>query len=240
MQKKTQTAFTLIELLVVIAIIAILASLLLPALASAKEKSKRAACKSNMRQAILAMHMYGNDNRERVVPGRDNQNTPVWHAIRISSAGYTNLVVYSGNSNILDCPNIRFGGQPRLTLSYGYLIGYNYLGDAVLPTTGPFLWHSPNKLSESGTNVILADANHWGTDGFKIAPHGKTGPILEGRAAGITSFTRNKGGTTAKDIGAVGGNVGFLDGSVIWKTMLQMKTNRAYSGTAGLQYFGNW
>jgi prepilin-type N-terminal cleavage/methylation domain-containing protein/prepilin-type processing-associated H-X9-DG protein len=53
--------FTLVELLVVIAVIALLAALLLPALASAKAKTKRVACLSNMRQVSLAVSFYAGE-----------------------------------------------------------------------------------------------------------------------------------------------------------------------------------
>jgi len=97
--RSVERAFTLIELLVVVAIIAILAAMLLPALASARERGRAAACISNMKQFGIALTLYADDNKG-FFPHRD-----AWLFTRGRSITTGTLWKYLQNKDIYLCPS---------------------------------------------------------------------------------------------------------------------------------------
>jgi prepilin-type N-terminal cleavage/methylation domain-containing protein len=222
-------AFTLIELLVVIAIIAILAALLLPALVGAKESARRTSCKNSLRQFLLAVHMYGDDNDQVVPTGASNKGLDDDHLPVLSTATSNAIVQYSSSERMVSCPSYadyfinKQKERPFQEQEYGYIIGYNYHGghtNTPWPAiVGTNTWLSPQRLTDPPSLVLVSDMNDWSPGyGQSFAPHGKGGPILSG---GDYSNVDASGASSAA-IGAVGGNVGLLDGSVSWKSVAQM------------------
>lgn len=229
-------AFTLIELLVVIAVIALLMGLLIPVLGRAREKARRVACMGNVRQFIVGIQVYAGDYREYLPLGLSDARDPEDEHTPILSRTMRNVLVgIIGDERTLSCPWLRepfnqrggwyyiYEGQ-----NYGYVLGYNYLGGhrgTPWPRVGPANaeWVSPQRSYETPSKPIVTELNAWSTGELKtFAPHGPRGAILE---AGDSSNASVEG-APSQQIGAAGGHIGRLDGSVSWKHIRDMKIYR--------------
>ena len=126
--------FTLIELLVVIAIIAILASMLLPALARAKEKAKQTSCLNNLRQMGIATLVYADDNQDRLPP-------PLYDPDLFPGVGPYNSYLLYGWGGTVGRP-----AEPQLAVNLGVLYVGKYL-------SAPGIFYCPSLRHAKGLRV---------------------------------------------------------------------------------------
>ena len=125
---KNKDGFTLTELLISIAIITWMAALVLPVLSKAREVARRAVCSNNIKQLLIAINLYGEDNdgyfpvtltywanRGVYFTGGEVTHKPLINAL---------YPKYISNPNVFYCPSLRHRRADDC-LSYGET-GYYY------------------------------------------------------------------------------------------------------------------
>lgn len=166
--------FTLVELLVVITIIAILASMLLPVLKAAKEKSAEIACKGNLKQLGITTSFYITDNSSflpfayrpgAVRTGYEHEDIGAYFVLlapylNIQTANYFLLGAPAKGlfkPCVFGCPSIKYS-YPRL---YPVAVDYGPSTTAafgVCTSTSPQTdWGSLKKIKSPSAKVWLGD-----------------------------------------------------------------------------------
>ncbi len=237
-------AFTLIELLVVIAIIGILASLLLPVLARAKERARRAKCVSNLHEYGLACLMYANDNGDklpRMVSGFWPWDVSVETADLLTQNGVQRGILYCPSFSSQDTDALWGGANGYLGLGYrgtGYantfpggsqnhgVVATN-VNPSIIPTNG--MPGSLRVMVADATITAAGDRNELLRNTYSYVNI----PTGTGGVAGLTS--ENSPHVNGKV--AAGGNLLMCDVHVEWRRLNDMHIRSILSNNGAVPAF---
>jgi prepilin-type N-terminal cleavage/methylation domain-containing protein len=239
--------FTLIELLVTIAIIAVLAALLLPALASAKERGRRTGCLNNLRQFNIGLIMYGHDNHDRLPymsGGHWAWDLPYSVTDPLLQAGITRDVMYDPGFPEMNQDglwNFAPGAvNPDGTPGPYRVIGYamTFPGTASVTQTNQNITINPTPIPVTNSDIVYP------------APDPTERVIVAGSVISAPSENDPAARNTYQYTGIIGGfeplphrcahltgrmpagdNVAMMDGSARWRTFSVMMPRTDDPGT---------
>jgi prepilin-type processing-associated H-X9-DG protein len=180
-QRPETGAFTLVEVLVVISTLALLVALLMPALAGARSQARGVACRSNLRQLVLASAGYAIENDGFHVPAAkdmwDDSGLHRWHGVRSTRDEPFDpirgpLVAYLAEGQVKECPSrVHFARSNDWSSSFeqgcgGYGYNMTYIGsrlwDASLDSAKAFQHAyartaSLGEVTNPGQTLMFAD-----------------------------------------------------------------------------------
>lgn len=196
MFSKIKQFFTLIELLVVIAIIGILAAMLLPVLASSRDRGRTIKCIGNLKQLGSLANMYLNSYDESFPLAHDGNSE--WDHDGEGGPG----ILYDGTaySEIQQCPS--FNGDSYETDDAPFT-GYNYnvtyvghgTGEAIVAPARLSQMRQPSNCVLFGDGELVLGGVHY-TNKYMRAPYGsgRFGVIPSDSAmvrAGVQGYRHN-------------------------------------------------
>jgi prepilin-type N-terminal cleavage/methylation domain-containing protein len=193
--------FTLIELLVAVAVMAVLVSILLPAMAQARESARRSVCAGNLHQLGISTNLYAEDHSGWLPSPAAAATAPVAFPAAFRAVAEH----YGFSADTLFCPSKRASREDRESLwnrseaqiGYMILMGITAVPEDISPRCLPPRVDSPSL-------ALFADVLLEYTSGLYLGFHSR----------GYSGF----GNDTLLPGPPDGGNVLSVDGHVIWKS----------------------